>query len=287
MNTETVNTKSQEYMDAMGALMRKALETPDGMRALAAAIAAPIEQEIARKEISSLLLTEETLPKGERAIYQKKPKVQAYWISTEGEAREQEVGKEEVEIPTYRIHSTPMVDINVLKNGNIGRLTDIQTSAANAIRNEIDNRTIKVISAAVPAANTITLTGGLLTEDAVNEAIALIEDLELSVKYLVMRGARIKDLKGWNLDQQTKNELRVKGVIKNYGTGSILTTAAAAMDEVLVLPDDEIGKMPKPNALQADALEEKTRFKVGWLVWQEIGHGVLRPDITVKIKIVP
>ncbi len=287
MDKNAVNTNSPEYMEAMAGLMRKALETPDGMRALAAAIAAPIEQEIARREISSLLLTEETLPKGERAIYQKKPKVKAYWISTEGEAREQEVGKEEVEIPTFRIHSAPMVDINVLKNGNIGRLTDIQTAAANAIRNEIDNRTIKVISAAVPAENTITVTGGALTEDALNEAIALLEDRELSVKTIVLRGARLKDLKGWNLDPQTKNELRVKGVIKNYGTGAVLTSSAAAMDEVLVLPDEEIGKMPKPNTLQADALEEKTRFKVGWLVWQEIGHGLLRPDITAKIKIVP
>jgi hypothetical protein len=287
METNTVNTNCPEYMEAMAGLMRKALETPDGMRALAAAIAAPIEQEIARREVSSLLLTEETLPKGERAIYQKKPKVKAYWISTEGEAREQEVGKEEVEIPTFRIHSAPMVDINVLKNGNIGRLTDIQTAAANAIRAEIDNRTLKVLSAAVPAENTITITGGALTEEALNEAIALLEDRELSVKTIVMRGARFKDLKGWNLDPQTKNELRVKGVIKNYGTGSILTSSAAAMDEVLVLPDEEIGKMPKPSALQADALEEKTRFKVGWLVWQEIGHGVLRPDITAKIKIVP
>ena len=123
MDKNAVNTKSQEFIDSMAALMRKALETPDGMRSLAAAIAAPIEQEIARKEISSLLLSEETLPKGERAVYQKKPKVRAYWISTEGEAREQEVGKDEVEIPTYRIHSAPMVDINVLRNGNIGRLS--------------------------------------------------------------------------------------------------------------------------------------------------------------------
>jgi len=287
MAKNAVHTNSPEYMEAMAGLMRKALETPDGMRALAAAIAAPSEQEIARREISSLLLSEETLPKGERPVYQKKPKVKAYWISTEGEAREQEVGKDELEIPTYRIHAAPMVDINVLKNGNIGRLTDIQTAAANAIRNEIDNRTIKVISAAVPPENTVTVTGGALTEDALNEAIALLEDRELSVKTIVMRGARVKDLKGWNLDPQTKNELRVKGIIKNYGTGGILSTAAAAMDEVLVLPDEEIGKMPKPNTLQADALEEKTRFKVGWLVWQEIGHGVLRPDITAKIRIVP
>lgn len=285
METTEVNVNSQEYMDGMARLMNEALESPDGMRALAAAIAAPIEQEIKRKEISSLLLTEHALPKGERAIYQKKPKVKAYWISTEGEAQEQEVGKDEVEFPLNRIHSAPMVDISVLKHGNIGTLMDIQTGAADEIRKEIDKRTISVLSAAVPAANTVEVTGASLTEEALNEAISIIEDLELSVKYIVMRGRRFNDLRAWNLDPQTKAELRVKGVIKNYGTGGILLTSAEALDEVLIIPDEEIGKMPIRETVKTEAIEYKTRFKTGWLVWQEMGQGVTRPDILAKIKI--
>ena len=66
METKKVKTDSQEFMEKMGRLMRQALETPEGMRALAAAIAAPIESNIARKEITSLLLTKHNLPKGER-----------------------------------------------------------------------------------------------------------------------------------------------------------------------------------------------------------------------------
>jgi len=77
MENTHVNVHSQEYMETMARLMSEALESPEGMRALAAAIAAPIEQEIKRKEISSLLLTRHTLPKGERPLYQKKPKSSA------------------------------------------------------------------------------------------------------------------------------------------------------------------------------------------------------------------
>jgi len=111
-----------------------------------------------------------------------------------------------------------MVDISVLKNGNIGTLMDIQTSASDAIRKEMDRRSISVLSAAVPAANTIEVAGSTLSEEALNEAISIIEDLELSVKYIVMRGRRFNDLRGWDLDPQTKLELRQKGVVKNYGT---------------------------------------------------------------------
>jgi len=274
-------------MEAMARLMSEALESPEGMRALAAAIAEPISQEIDRKEKSSLLLTQHTLPRGERPIYQKRPTVKAYWISNEGEAREQEVGQEEVEFPTHRIHSTPMVDISVLKHGNIGTLMDIQTSAAKEISKEMDKRTITVISAAVPAANTIEVTGGQLTDDALNEAISIIEDLELSVKYIVMRGRRFNDMRDWDLDPETRAELRTKGVIKNYGTGGIMLTASASMDEILIIPDEEIGKMPIREPLKTEAIEQKTRFKTGWLVWSELGQGVTRPEILAKIKILP
>jgi len=287
MEATKLKVDSQEYMEAMAALMAEALESPEGLRALAAAIADPIEQEIERKEVSSLLLTRHVLPKGERPVYQKKPKVKAYWVSTEGEAREQEVGKDEIEFPTNRIHSTPMVDISVLKHGNIGTLMDIQTSAADEIRKETDRRTITVVSAAVPPENTIQVMGGVLTEDALNEAISIIEDLELSVKYIVMRGRRFNDLRSWNLDPQTKAELREKGLIKNYGTGGILLSASCALDEVLLIPDEEVGKMPVREPLKTEAVEYKTRFKTGWLVWAELGQGVTRPDILAKIKIMP
>ena len=287
METTQMNIHSQEYMETMARLMTEALESPDGMRALAAAIAAPIDEEIKRKEITSLLLTQHTLPKGERPIYQKKPKVKAYWVSTEGEAREQELGQDEVEFPTNRIHSTPMVDVSVHKNGNIGTLMDIQTSSADEIRKEIDKRTLTVLSAAVPAANTIEVTGGKLTDDALNEAISIIEDLELSVKYIVMRGRRFNDMRDWDLDPETRAELRTKGVIKNYGTGGILLTASASMTEILLVPDDEIGKMPIRESLKTESIEQKTRFKTGWLVWTELGQGVTRPEILAKIRILP
>jgi len=285
MENELIDIHSQEYMETMAQLMTEALESPEGMQALAAAIAAPIEQEIRRKEISSLLLTRHTLPKGERPLYQKKPTVKAHWISKDGEAQEQEIGKDEVEFPTNRIHSNPMVDISVLKNGNIGTLMDIQTSASDAIRKEMDSRSINVLSAAVPPENTVEVVGNTLTEEALNEAISIIEDLELSVKYIVMRGRRFNDLRGWDLDPQTKLELRQKGVVKNYGTGGILLTAAMPLDEILIIPDKEVGKLPVREKLKAESIEKKTRFKTGWLVWSEIGQGITRPDIMARIKL--
>jgi len=287
METKNINTGSQQFMKTMGRLMREALESPEGMRALAAAIAAPIEQDIKRKEISTLLLTKHNLPKGERPVYQKRPRLKAYWVSKDGEAREQEVGKDEIEFPTHRVHSTPMVDISVLKHGNVGTITDIQTASSDEIRKEIDRRTVNVISAAVPAENTVTITGGALTEDALNDAISILEDKELTVKYIVLRGKRFNEMRSWDLDPVTQLELRQKGVIKVYGGANVLITSAADLDEVLIVPDEEIGKMPVREPLTAEAIDKKLKFKTGWLIWSELGQGVTRPDIVSKVVIQP
>ncbi len=48
METIRMNVHSHEYMETMARLMSEALESSEGMRALAVAIAQPIEQEIKR-----------------------------------------------------------------------------------------------------------------------------------------------------------------------------------------------------------------------------------------------
>jgi len=115
--------------------------------------------------------------------------------------------------------------------------------AGAAIRKKLNQQAVKVISAAVPEANTVEIGGASLTEDGLNQAISLLEDKDLTVKYIVMRGGRFNDLRGWDLDPVTERELREKGILKYYTGASILTTAAAQMDEVLLIPDEPIGKM--------------------------------------------
>jgi len=285
MEQVNTNVMTDEYMQTMAQLMSQALETPEGLHALAEAILPPIEMEIERKEITSLLLTKHNLPKGQPAKYVKRKGVKAYWISQDGEAIHSEPSKEEVEFPIVRVHSAPVIDVSSLRNGNVWDLTDLQSSAGKEIRKTIDTYAYQALSASIPAENTIEQTGTALSEPTLNQAMSIIEDKELSVKNLVMRGARFNDLRGWDLDPQTKNELRTKGVIKLYGGANIITTATADVNEILILPDEEVGKYAIRQKLVSETVRQTLRFKVGWLIWMEIAIGVLRPDLAVKIKI--
>jgi hypothetical protein len=280
-----IDVNSREFMEMMQRLMAEAAESPEGLKALAAAIAPPIEMEIKRREITSLLLTQHNLPVGEVAKYQKKIDVAAYWISKDGDAVESGILSDEVEFPLHRIHSMPVVDISVLKHGNVGSIIDIQKAAATEIRKAIDSRTITVLSAAVPEDNTMSVSGGALTADALNEAISFIEDQELRVKYILMRGSRANDMRSWNLDAVTQREMWLKGIFKMYNGSEIINTASMATDEVILVAEEEVGKYAVREKLTTDTIEAKKRFKTGWLAWMEVAQGVTRPDLLAKVTI--
>jgi len=279
------NVHEDDYMETMARLMSEAADSPEGLKALAAAIAPPIDMEIKTREITSLLLTRHKLPAGEPAKYQKKPKLKAYWISKDGDAVESGITEDEVEFPIHRIHAMPMVDISVLKHGNVGTMLDIQKASADEIRKAIDKRTITILSAAVPPERTVTVTGGKLTDEAVNQAISFIEDMELRVKYIMMRGARANDMRGWELDPQTKRELQLKGIFKSYNGADIISTSAMPLNEVILIPDEEVGKFALRQPLTTDTINEIKRFKTGWLAWMEAAQGITRSDLLAKVVI--
>ena len=277
---------SQKEFEALSAEIRKAFADKEGgMMAIAAAIAPAIYDAIVEKEIASLLLTQHNLPKGEPAKYDKIREVKAYWIAKGGRVHQSNVNDEEVEFTIDRVASAPQVDISVLQNGDIYRLTDMETWAADAIRKQLNRRAINVISAAVSEGNVVTATGGVLTPTALNEAIALIEDKDLAVKYLVLRGARFNDMRDWDLDPVTQRELLEKGIIKLYAGASIIKNASADAGEVLIIPDEEVGKYAIRQTIAVEPDKQPSAFKVGFVCWMEAAMGVLRPDLLAKVVI--
>jgi len=257
----------------------------EGLRTIAASIAPPIYDEVRQKEIASLLLTENKLPKGEPARYAKIKEIQAFWIATGGQVHRSDMDDDEIEFPVGRVASNPAVDVSVLRNGDIHRLTDMEKWAGSAIRKKLNQRAVKVISEAVPEVNTVEIGGASLTEAGLNQAISLLEDKDLTVKYIVLRGGRFNDMRGWELDPVTERELREKGILKYFSGAQVLTTSAALMDEIILVPDEPVGKMAIRTPIAVEPDNRPSEFKVSWVVWMELALGVLRPDLLAKVKI--
>ncbi len=270
----------------MAELLQEAMDKGDeGMKALAAAIAQPIKTEVDKMSIAPLLFTEHLRPVGEPATYQIRSETKAYWIDSNGDAIESVIKGSEVTFPDGIVASTPMVKKPTLKHGNIGTLVDIQKSASDEIRTTIDTRAVTLISDAVEVGMTVTVTGGALTSEGLNEAMSRIEDLGLSVKYLVMRGSRLNDMKNFDLDPVTARELNEKGIFKSYNGAQIVNFPGMSTNEVLIIPNYEIGKMGVREDLTADTLDEKRRFMIGWLIWKELAMGIVNADKLAKVVI--
>lgn len=280
--------QNQEEMNAVAELMKNAMKSSDGLAAVAAAIAAPVEAEIQHTQVTPQLLFQHTLPVGQRAIYQVKPLTKAFWIAEGGSVIETTVERNEVECPLYRAAAEVEIDVDVLNTGNMGSLQEYQRDAASRINRIVDKATLDVLSAAVPAANTVSITiGEVLTEGALAEAFAFIEDQELDVGTIVMRGSRFKDVKTWSMDYITEREWREKGVLGKYAGASIMRCAQAGANEVLLLPAGyEVGKNPLRDALQVEILPIKNNFKRSFLMWQTLGQIVTRPQLLAKVVIV-
>ena len=179
------------------------------------------------------------------------------------------MNEEEIEFPIDRVASNPAVDVSVLRNGDVYRLTDMEKWAGSAIRKKLNQRAVRVVSEAIPEANTVEIGGASLTELGLNQAVSLLEDKDLTVKYIVMRGGRFNDMRGWELDPVTERELREKGILKYYGGAQVLTTAAAQMDEVLLVPDEQIGKIAIRTPIAVEPDSRPSEFKISWVVWME------------------
>lgn len=285
MGKKVIMTDAEQ--EELGALLIVCAESgKEGLDAIAAFVAGPIEKEVDRREITSLLLTKLDLPVSEPAKFQMAGEgIKATWISADGDVCESNIKGDEVEFPIGRLATNPMVDISVLKHGNIGSLADIMKKAGKKIRLALDTRCLSLLSAAVPVANTVECSGGKLTKEAMAKARTFIEDQELAVKYILMRGARAEDMEGWELDQQTLREMQLKGIFKIYNGAEIIFSATMAADEVILIPDEEVGKYAIRQKLTTQAIDVPLKFKTGWLAWLEAAMGITNPAILAKIVI--
>ena len=284
---KTQSKMSEAELQALANLVQQATRTENGLYALAEAVGPVIRMEIERKNIVPLILTEHTLSPGQDAKHSKRRALQAHYIGVGGQPHRQEVNNDqEVIFPVFRVHANPQVDVTDLASGNLGKLEEMQTDAAQAIRNKLNAKLVALLSAAAalaPATNVVTVSGGKLTDTALGQVISKINDLELNARYILLRGSRLIDLKDFNLDTESRREFVEKGVLNRFGGAGLVNTASMNAGEVIVIPDMEVGKYDIRTALKVDP--QKSGFKVGFLTYHECAMGITRPDLVFKVVI--
>ena len=266
-------------------LMTEAHGNPQKMAALAAALATPVSLVVAEKELVSTFLAQHEVPVGVDLVYDVTDELEAFFIAIGGDPVRSPLTKNQIRPEIDRCHSNPVIDINDLRYGNIGKMEDRINAAGVAISKALNMRLFSLLSTAVPAANRVTCTGGVITEEAMRQLFGKIEDQGLAVKNIVMRGSVSGGLGTFEglLSEQAKEELRLKGSLKIYNGANVFTSANMVAMEVIAIADDEVGKNPVRTMMESK--DESKGFNFEALVWTEQGMAITKPSRLAKVTI--
>jgi len=282
-----------DRMEALGKAMQRALSSDDGLVALAQEMVPEISRELEEKFWVPLVFREDPLPSGKVPKYRVKQDVDVHWMAPGGEPARQRIRKgQEIQFPLETVEAFIIVKARDLKMGYVSDLTTQQAEAGRKMRNKINAAAAGVLSAAADAANAdgsqnifeIT-SGGKLTLDAVKASLRFYEDQEMSVKQMVMRGARLVDMYDWSLPTEVQSELLRAGVLKKLGTAGLIGTSSANASEVICTPDEEIGVYAIGSALTVEPWRDVPKDEVGFVARMEVSLGVLQPSRIFKITI--
>ena len=271
------------------ALVAQALDTAEGRVALAQAMVEPIRRALEYQAVGRKLLMVDELPQGALARYEKDVRATATVISRRGAVPDMIVEGEEILVPTFEIATNPTIRISEVKARRFYIVDRAQIKAKEAIQKEEDTNIFNAIDAAVPAANSVTSTGGALSVSALNQAFATIEQHDLTVGKVVCHALRYADIRNWGktvYDEATQKEVLTTGLFGHIWTADIHVSSRVPTTTVFVLaPAEYVGAFPVRQDITVLPADDPKKLRLGWVIYEEIGIVIINDYATAKVTV--
>ena len=271
------------------ALVAQALDTAEGRVALAQAMVEPIRRALEYQAVGRKLLMVDELPQGALARYEKDVRATATVISRRGAVPDTIVEGEEILVPTFEIATNPTIRISEVKARRFYIVDRAQIKAKEAIQKEEDTNIFNAIDAAVPAANSVTSTGGALSVSALNQAFATIEQHDLTVGKVVCHALRYADIRNWGktvYDEATQKEVLTTGLFGHIWTADIHVSSRVPTTTVFVLaPAEYVGAFPVRQDITVLPADDPKKLRLGWVIYEEIGIVIINDYATAKVTV--
>ena len=276
----------------------------NGMLRLGQAMIGPIQLQLRYQGILRNVLLEDALTPGVPVMYDVLDDLgQAYILhGNEGEVKITPFEGKRVEVRLFRIASFPTIkkeDLYYLRS-NIVEYTQDQTKQA--IMRQEDTRLVTLIEAAIaqyktvdqsaapggPLTNEITVTGGLLTPDALYDAVSITDQRLLSASRLLLNPADYRDFYRWDINATGwafKDSVVAGERVVQFGEFQIGTSIAIPKGTIYLTPDPEyLGVFPVMYSLDVEENNQVEQFHKGWVMDELVGMAILNPRGLVKIK---
>jgi len=260
--------------EQVGKLMKEAISAgPKGMQAIAAAINGILEDYVDERAIVPEILTLDNT-NGENPEYSVVEDGKAYFIAENSKPIEDPTEGALVRPSILRLHSNPTMDIGVFERGQVGKMNERIANAGLAMVKEENSYVTTLLSAALTAlgaTNTVNVAGGSLTMDALDSAIAFVEDNGLRVKSILTRGQHLSSFSASD-SPNFSDAQALRGAVKTYHGATVYNVPQMAADQVILIPDKQIGWAPVRSKMKTKA--SSTGFQMDILSWKEVGYAL-------------
>ena len=270
-------------------LISNALETDEGRKALASAMANPIRTSLDYQGIARKLLVVDPLPQGALPVYDRDVDAKAFVVGKRGQAPQQIIEGERIQVPTWEIVANPQIRMSQVKERRFNIIDRAQQRAKSDIMAVEDANAFRLIDAAASSVNAVTLGPGALTRDSLTTAFAEIEKHDLAVTKIVMNAQAFADIRKWGqneFDPVTQHEVLQTGVFGRLWTADIIISKLCPLNTVYCLADPEfVGVLPIRIDIQVIPADEPKNLRLGWIIFEELGMSVVNSMAVSKITI--
>lgn len=271
-------------------LISKALETEEGRVALAQAMANPIRTSLDYQGVGRKLLVVDPLPQGSLPVYDKDVDAKAYVISKRGQVPDQIIEGDRIQVPTFEVVSYPQVRFSQVKERRFNVIDRAQQRAKSDIMAVEDSEIFSLIDqAASTGVNAVTVSATGLTRESLTMAFKEVEKHDLVVTKIVMNAQAFADIRSWGqqeFDPVTQHEVLQTGLFGHLWTADILISKKVPLNTVFVLADPEfVGVMPIRQDIQVIPADKPEELRLGWVIYEEIGLGIVNSMAVAKIAL--
>jgi hypothetical protein len=291
------NTPSNQALTSPGTsddrrdeLVSRALQTQEGKLALAQAMASPIRRNLDYHGVGRRCLVVDPLPQGALATYDRDIDVAAMVISSNGSGAESRVFGDRVTIPEFELYSNPTVRIAEVKRRRFNVIDRAVQKARQEIMAQEDANLFAALDAAASVENTVMdiADAGMLKRDLA-ELKVQIDRWDLVTTKFLMNINEYNDILKWGsgggqgvgggeVDPVTQREILQTGLYAHLWGADIIVSKIVPPGTVYAASDPEfVGVMPVRQDIEVIPADEPRQLKVGWVVSEIIGIGIVNP----------
>lgn len=277
-------------------MIHQALSTTEGKIALGQAMANPIRRNLDYQGVGRKALVVDPLPQGALPIYDRDIDVSAVVISSNGSVPESRVFGDRVSVPEFEVVSNPTVRIAEVKRRRFNVIDRAQQKARQEIQAQEDANVFAALDFASDAArggeNTLqtldngTSSGELAKVGLLNLKRQIDRWDNVTAKYF-MNINEFTDILNWEsagaagasqVDPVTQRELLQTGLYGHIFGADIIVSKIVPPKQVFAAADPEfVGVMPVRQDIEVLPADEPKQLKLGWVVSEIIGIGIVNP----------